>query len=555
MRSRVAPATRERVFRDAHPLDDEPGLVDNGNGFRILVGALGLKQLGGDNTILLPPSRTFDTVSNALVGGLNFSFNKYRIETAVAPALVHGIEPALNAPPTPGNRLVEHSVGDYNVENLYDFRDDPNDGCDFVGGANTGCPGVSPPFDYVPASNAVYQERLGLIAQQIVSDLHAPDIILVQEAEDQDICAVSGGSLVCGTADDADGKPDTLQELALRIKAQSGIGYDAAYDRDGSDDRGIVAALMYRTDRVQLLPATADDPVLGSTPDFTYRSGANAYNSDVQNPKSLNAPLPADVTGPRDGNEVYTRDPQVGLFRVWRFGVGAGGWVDVYAISNHFSSTPDSRVNQRREQAAYLAQIVQATGSNRVVAGGDFNVFPRPDDPLDPPSDQLGPLYNAGLLNLWDTMVAQNPAAAYSYVFVGQAQTLDGQFVTPTLQAELEQTRVSHVNADYPAEFAGDGARGLSDHDPMSSRFELAVTLERLEALLAYYCETGAITGKNTCKQLQHHLDQAGQFADPRRREAHLRAFINQVRDKTPQFITPFASNALVAEAELLING
>ena len=302
----------QRVFRDAHPLDDEPGLVDNGNGFRILVGALGLKQLGGDNTILLPPSRTFDTVSNALVGGLNFSFNKYRIETAVAPALVHGIEPALNAPPTSGNRLVEHSVGDYNVENLYDFRDDPNDGCDFVGGANTGCPGVSPPFDYVPASNAVYQERLGLIAEQIVGDLHAPDILLVQEAEDQDICAVSGGSLVCGTADDADGKPDTLQELALRIQAQSGIGYDAAYDRDGSDDRGIVAALMYRTDRVQLLPATADNPVLGSTPDFTYRSGANAYNSDVQNPKSLNAPLPADVTGPRDGNEVYTRDPQVG---------------------------------------------------------------------------------------------------------------------------------------------------------------------------------------------------------------------------------------------------
>ena len=539
----------QRVFRDAHPLDDEPGLVDNGNGFRILVGALGLKQLGGDNTILLPPSRTFDTVSNALVGGLNFSFNKYRIETAVAPALVHGIEPALNAPPTSGNRLVEHSVGDYNVENLYDFRDDPNDGCDFVGGANTGCPGVSPPFDYVPASNAVYQERLGLIAEQIVGDLHAPDILLVQEAEDQDICAVSGGALVCGTADDADGKPDTLQELALRIEAQSGIGYDAAYDRDGSDDRGIVAALMYRTDRVQLLPATADDPVLGSTPDFTYRSGANAYNSDVQNPKSLNAPLPADVTGPRDGNEVYTRDPQVALFRVWRFGVGAGGWVDLYAISNHFSSTPDSRVNQRREQAAYLALVVQATGSNRVVAGGDFNVFPRPDDPLDPPSDQLGPLYDAGLLNLWDTMVAQNPAAAYSYVFVGQAQTLDGQFVTPTLQAELEQTRVAHVNADYPAEFAGDGARGLSDHDPMSSRFELAVTLERLEALLAYYCETGAITGKNTCKQLQHHLDQSRKTGD-----AQLRAFIAQVRDKTPQFITPFASNALIAEAELLIN-
>ena len=536
----------QRVFRDAHPLDDEPGLVDNGNGFRILVGALGLKALADDNTLLLPPSRTFDTVTNALVGGLNYSFSKYRIETEDTPALVHGLEPALNAPPTAGDRSDDYSVGDYNVENLYDFRDDPNDGCDFAD--DDGCDGVDPPFDYVPASDEVYQERLGLIAQQIVADLHAPDILLVQEAEDQDICTVAGGELACGAADDADGKPDTLQELALRIEAQSGIAYDAAYDRDGSDDRGIVAALMYRTDRVELLEPTADHPVLGSTPDFSYRSGANDYNADVQNPKSLNAPLPEDVTGTTDGDEVYTRDPQVGWFRVWRNAVGSGAWVDVYAISNHFSSTPDSRVQQRREQAAYLAAIAGALDSEYVVAGGDFNVFPRPDDPLNPPSDQLGPLYEAGLENLWDVLVAEEPQAAYSYVFVGQAQTLDGQFVTPTLLDELAQTRVAHVNADYPAEYAGDGARGLSDHDPMASRFELLATLERLEALLAYYCETGAITGNNTCTQLQHHLEQSRYAGDE-----ELRAFIDQVEDKSPRFITPAAAAALVAEAERLL--
>ena len=543
----------QRVFRDAHPLDDLPGLVDNGNGFRILVGALGLKSLASDNTLLLPPSRTFATVTNALVGGLNFSFNKYRIETAVTPTLANGIDPALNAPPSAGNRHVEYSVGDYNVENLYDYRDDPNDGCDFVG--NLGCPGVSPPFDYVPASDAVYQERLGLIAQQIVGDLHAPDILLVQEAEDQDICSVVAGALACGTADDADGKPDTLQELALRIKAQSGIAYDAAFDRDGSDDRGIVAALMYRTDRVELLPATADHPVLGSTPEVEYVTAGNAYNQDVQNPKSLNAPLPPPIlalpSSQRDGVEVYTRDPQVGYFRVWRTAVGIGGFVDVYAISNHFSSTPDGRVAQRREQARYLARIVDALGDGvRVVAGGDFNVFPRPDDPLQPPSDQLGPLYDQGLENLWDTLVAQVPAAAYSYVFVGMAQTLDGQFVTDNLLAELVQTRVAHVNADFPADYPGDGARGLSDHDPMASRFALEATLDRLEALLDHYCATGAITGKNTCEQLRHHLEQAGRVGD-----AQVRAFINQVQGKSPRFVTPAAAAALVAEAQLLLNG
>ena len=271
----------QRVFRDAHPLDDLPGLVDNGNGFRILVGALGLKSLANDNTLLLPPSRTFAHVTNALVGGLNFSFNKYRLETTVTPSLANGIDPALNAPPTAGNRQVEYSVGDYNVENLYDHRDDPFDSCDYDG--NTAARlGRLPNFDYAPDTDAEYQARLGLIAQQIVGDLHAPDILLVQEAEDQDIREVVDGAFTCGTEDDADGKPDTLQELALRIEEQSGIAYDAAYDRDGSDDRGIVAALMYRTDRVELLPATADHPVLGSTPDFTYRQSQRVQRADPE---------------------------------------------------------------------------------------------------------------------------------------------------------------------------------------------------------------------------------------------------------------------------------
>jgi predicted extracellular nuclease len=541
-----------RVFRDAHPLDDLPGLVDNGNGFRILVGALGLKALANDNTVLLPPSRTFGSVTNALVGGLNFSFNKYRIETVVAPALSNGIDPALNAPPTAPIRSLEYSIGDYNVENLYDFRDDPNDGCDFTG--NLGCTGVNPPFDYVPASNAVYQERLGLIADQIVGDIHAPDVILIQEAEDQDICSVVAGALTCGATDNADGKPDTLQELALRIKAQSGISYDAAYDRDGADDRGIVAALMYRTDRVELLPATADHPVLGSSPAVEYSTAGNAYNTNVQNPKSLNAPLPPAIlalpSNRRDGTEVYTRDPQVGLFRIWRTAVGIGAFTDVYAISNHFSSTPDGRIEQRREQARYLANIVDALGSEaRVVAGGDFNVFPRPDDPVQPPSDQLAPLYDQGLENLWDTLVAEVPAAAYSYVFVGQAQTLDGQFVTDNLFGELQQTRVAHVNADFPADTPGDGARGLSDHDPMASHFGIPTTLETTEALVEFYVSSGAIRGNGTAAQLLHHLEAARGGND-----AQLRAFINQVRGKTPRFITQAAADALVAEAQRLLD-
>ncbi len=89
-------------------------------------------------------------MTSAVVGGVDFSFNKYRINPSTEPALSPGADPSSNAPPAAFSRAGAYSVANFNVENLYDFRDDPFDGCDFAG--NTGCPGVSPPFDYVPAS-------------------------------------------------------------------------------------------------------------------------------------------------------------------------------------------------------------------------------------------------------------------------------------------------------------------------------------------------------------------------------------------------------------------
>ncbi|MDQ3319903.1 MAG: endonuclease, partial [Actinomycetota bacterium] len=465
-----------RVFRDPHPLDDLPEpLFDNGNGYRILVGSLGLKGTQNDSSALLAPVRTFDTLDSPVEGGVYYSFGKYSIQVADQLDLSPGVDPAANAPPSAPDRKHEYSVATYNVENLYDFRDDPTDGCDFAG--NAGCPGVRPPFDYVPANAAEYEEKLAEQSEQIVEDLHAPELLLIQEAEDQDICRVAGDALAC---DAGDGRPDTLQELALAIEERSGVRYDAALDRDGADDRGIVSGFLYRTDRVQLVEASPSDPVLGAAPAVEYRGAPLASNSDVENPKTLNAQLPADVdrsTG-TDGPLVYTRAPQIGRFEIWRDRVGRGKSIDLLAVSNHFSSNPSARVGQRTEQARYGAAIVEAADMDRdprdrAIFGGDLNVYPRPDDPFPPgdprfPSDQLGALYDeAGLTNLFDVLVEEVPAAAYTYVFQGQAQTLDHQFVSAWLEREVREVRVAHVNADWPKDFPGDGPRGASDHDPL----------------------------------------------------------------------------------------
>jgi hypothetical protein len=387
-----------RVFRDPHPLDNQPQpLFDDGNGNRIMLASLGVKAASGDSTTLLPPVRVFDRLDDDAVGGLYFSFEKYGIQAESA-AFTPGADPSLNAPPAPADRRNEVAIATANLENLYDFRDDPTDGCDFVG--NSGCLGVSPPFDYVPASDDVYQQRLTDIATQITDDLHSPDLLLIQEAEDQDICHVSGGTLVCGGAVDGDGRPDTLQELTLAIGLAGGGTYDAAYDRDGADDRGIVSAVLYRTDRLSLVPASADDPVLGSAPAVQYRAPGLESNADVSNPKTLNAELPADVdrTTGVDGVNVFTRAPQVAHFRV-AAQPGSTDTYDLWAVSNHFSSTPDARVGQRTEQAAYAAAIADAIAAAdpdaRIVVGGDLNVFPRPDDPF-APGDLLFPLGPTG---------------------------------------------------------------------------------------------------------------------------------------------------------------
>jgi predicted extracellular nuclease len=481
---RVDPYTR-RAFRDAHPLDDnyDPANWD-GNGYRILMGSWGIKYTEGDDQALIAPARTFDTVTNSLVGGLNYTYSKYRIEITTQPELNGGVDPALNAPPDTYDRAFHYSIADYNLENLYDFRDNPFSGCDFA--SDTGCSNegtpflapINPPFNYIPASDADYQARLNDIAQQIINDLHGPDILMVQEVENQDICVVSADALDCGTTDNADGKPDVLQELALKIADNGGPSYDGAFDRDSSDLRGIAPAFLYRTDRVELLPPDGD-PVLGTSPDINGYTSV-PYDSDVSNPKTLNAVY--DGVGACETAWIFPRAPDIGLFRIYSDNVGVGSYHDVYVINNHFKSGPDTCVAHRTEQANYNAALVDyiqaANASARIVVGGDLNVYPRPDDPFAPigqpgSSDQLGALYDPslGLKNLWEVLLGQVPESAYSYVYIGMAQTLDQMFVNQAMLADLNQFRIAHINSDFPADYPEDVARGTSDHDPNVATF------------------------------------------------------------------------------------
>src|SRR6185503_8811855 len=119
---RADPYTR-RVFRDAHPLDNQPTpRFDDGNGQRILLGSLGVKAAAHDNTVMLPPARTFDTLTADAVGGVYFSFDKYGVQPESV-SFASGVDPSVNAPPAAPNRNEEFAIATFNVENLYDYRD------------------------------------------------------------------------------------------------------------------------------------------------------------------------------------------------------------------------------------------------------------------------------------------------------------------------------------------------------------------------------------------------------------------------------------------------
>jgi hypothetical protein len=530
-----------RVFRDAHPLDNIPDVAfDDGNGYRFVLGSFGVKGSTNDPSAVLAPAKTFDTITEANRGGVYLSFGKYTVNVTDQLSLdTGGADPAANSPVQPADRERELSVAAYNVENLYDFRDSPNSGCDFP--SDDGCfaedESVTPPFDYVPDSDATHQARLQRMAEQIRLDLHSPDVILVQETEAQDVCTVAedwtpetGGALgadrldcdLAGVGDDntrSDGKPDSLVELALVIAEQGGPAYDAAFDLDAGDLRGITTAYLYRTDRVELLEADAGDPVLGSEPTVEYDGAPLAFNADVENPKALNAELPDRVADrctssgatACDGLNVFSRGPSVGLFRVWRDQIGTSTWTDLYLVNNHQSSGPDGRVLQRTEQATYNARIsdaiLAADPDARVLVGGDFNVFPRPDDPYAPgqpipgigtgPSDQLAALYDSKLTNLYGELVELYPASAFTFGFQGQAQTLDQMWVSPAMMDELLDVRVAKINVDWPSDAAGEtpayGRFGVSDHDPEAGKFGV-VSFDRARALVEYLIDTGAIT-------------------------------------------------------------
>lgn len=453
--ARPDPSAR-RVFRDAHPLDDQPvapPAIGNGNGFRIAVGDQGLRGASDDPFANVPRANTGDRLPDPVTGTVLCHGPFCAFQPATPFRVVPGAAPAPPRRPPPGLHIAS-----FNVENLYDFRNDPFDPADDF----EDLPTNQPPRlqNYVPADEATYRARLDGLARQIARDLGGPDVLLVQEIEDQDIGAVVDGQLVIGAVNNRDGAPDVLQELAAAIRTGDGPAYAILADRAGADERGIMNALLYRPDRLRPVTPRPDDPLLGAGLRVNSPHRLLEYQAGPVNPRAINA-----VGEPHE--LIFSRAPLVACLAG-----PATGDRPLYVIVNHFKSIPDQFVAVRTEQARVVAALAAALLAEQpdalVAVGGDLNTLPRPDEPIPAqPADQLGALYATGLYNVYDRVLAERPASAYSYVFQGQAGTLDHLFLSPALRARLRFADYTHINSDFHGAAPAMG-RGWSDHDPVS---------------------------------------------------------------------------------------
>lgn len=450
----------QRAFRDAHPLDDNPGkFFDNENGYRILLSS---KSLLSAKNEYINPASSLDTLENDVFGAVDYSYGNYKVVVSENPEWVKpSIGVGFNDAPKNPNTW---SVATYNVENFYDYRNDSSDPCDFLG--DRGNKWIRPPFNYVPKSNPEYSKKVKSITLDITEKLSLPDVVMMQEIEDQDMDFVSLGGI---KHVNGDGQPDILQDLQESILRSSGVSYISGSIREGADYRGITCGFLVRSDRwawhygpeISSLFEKMDS----SLPYSARVSGVNLSNTSGPSIVAINGHYQNQKSG--DKLPIYSRALQIGVLepklkkpnQVPR----------LYVLNNHFSSIPNQRIERRTYQANLLAAVARfiekSDPSAGIIMGGDLNVFPEPDDGTpEKPSKQLRGLYELNWQTANKVILKNQPELAYTYIYQGQAQTLDHLFLSPSLENHLNSARIIHINSDYPDHPA---TYRSSDHDPV----------------------------------------------------------------------------------------
>jgi predicted extracellular nuclease len=404
----------QRVFQDDPAGTGELICVDDGGLFEIT-----------------PEVRVGQQVTG-LAGVLDFRYSEYCMELTAAPAIQPAAlvsrRPFDNPPVAATDTTFE--VATFNLANLFDTVDDPL-------------------VEDSVLSATEYQRRLHKRALAIHAVLGEPVLLAVQEAENLSV----------------------LQDLLSQPEIQ------AAYDvvtQDGPDLRGLDIALLYQTERAQVL-------------EWQVRQGCTTLidglgpdgNSDVTNPQNL-ITCDSDDDGVLDGNRLFSRPPLMVHLQVCESVCPPGGQslerahfsADLWLIVNHWKSktedtdyvpyTLQRRVQQAQFVGALAQEVIAAYPSSSLVVLGDLNDFPTSQ-----------PLLELTSLGLADLTLGIEKEQRYTYIYRGVSQVLDYALVRLRPTMTVLAMNALHINADFPYVYMQDGNtyHRSSDHDAVCARF------------------------------------------------------------------------------------
>ncbi|HEY3681595.1 MAG TPA: endonuclease/exonuclease/phosphatase family protein, partial [Streptosporangiaceae bacterium] len=351
----------------------------------------------------VPSADTGDTYDQ-VTGVLDYAFGNFELLADRTPAVRDaGLKPETTRAPRAG----ELAFATFNVENL-----SPKDP----------------------------QAKFDRLAAQVVGNLRAPDLLSIEEIQDND-----------GATDDGVVAADqTVAKLTAAIRAAGGPSYawrsiDPVNDADGGEPGGnIRVGFLYRTDRGL---------------HFVDRPGGGATTPVSVTGRGPSTALSASPGRVDPANTAWTdsRKPLAGEF-TWR-------GRKLFVIANHWNSkggddplfgryqpprlvSETQRLAQSATEAAFVTTLRKADPTARVIVAGDLNDFD-----FSPPVKHF-----TSATHLLDLPATLPLPERYTYDYQGNSEVLDHILISPTLALAPHSYDVVHVNAEFAAQ--------TSDHDP-----------------------------------------------------------------------------------------
>ena len=413
-------------------------------------------QIDDDNGILagfVTPKVSTGAQLGDVTGVVNYDFGNYQIVATQAFA-VEQASPLVKETTTVTGAAGRLTIASYNAENL-----DPNDGA----------------------------ARFATVAQEIVANLKNPDVVALQEIQDNDGPGNAAGSTV--TAANV-----TLQMLVDALNAAAPDGVEYAFidnpfigdDTNGGEGGGnIRTAYLYRTDRVDFVDGSLR----------TVAADGSAITDVAGNLDQANNP---------DNPFFDSRVPLAADF--------AFNGQTVTIVNNHFTSKggsgalygsdptpPAAGEIQRAAQAqainTFVDNLLGADPAAKIVVAGDLNdfEFEQPlsvltgtatvtnyDVPAENPFFATASYAVGGNAILTDMVTTLPASEAYDYVFEGNAQTLDHILVSQSLLAGAEFD-VVRINAEF--------ADQTSDHDPLMISLDIPAPMANFTLQLLHFSD------------------------------------------------------------------